>query len=142
MTLAAAACALHAPNRRRAAEKGGHEIHLDLLHQIRFRGAGYRRHTEAARKMDGRPQLRQALIEPPDSRFIRELDLAGKRNSPMAAQGEALHLTGIDIRDVTDRARLDQAGDHRAPQRAGTARDDDMTITIIHRCFSVWCVTP
>jgi hypothetical protein len=57
----------------------------------------------------------------------------------MVAQRKPIRFRSVDIWHVADRAGRDQRADHGGAQRAGSAGDDHVAVTIVHRPLPLFC---
>ena len=123
----------HAPDGGSTAQKRGYEIHVQLLHEIRFAGLRHGGHCEASRDMDRGPKVRDAGIKLRNRALIAKLERPPQLHSLVHVQSKPLGFNGIDVGHVAERTRLDQCIDDRRAERTGSPGDDGMTITIFHR---------
>jgi hypothetical protein len=127
----------HAPDSGSTAQKRGDEIHVQLLHQIRFAGLRHWGHCEAPCDMDRSPQVRDAGIKLRNRALIAKLEGPQQLHSLVRAQGRPLGFSSIDVGHMAERTRLDQCIDDRRAERTGSPGDDDMTIAVFHRVLPV-----
>ena len=95
-------------------------------------GLGQSARGKAAGDMDRGPERTDALIQSGDVGLIGQIAGHAGDDLLVVAQPKTLRLRFVEARHMADRAGLDQRGDDRGAERAGAARDNDVTIAKVH----------
>jgi hypothetical protein len=74
-----------------------------------------------------------ATVELGDGSLLGQIGAGDKLDFGVIAERKTIGLSRIDVGHVAGRTGLDERGNHRGAQCAGSAGDDDVTVAVVHR---------